>query len=87
MKTLVTGLTPDGRYAYLFDTDGDDDVSDETVRYFEADSTVTAATAVRTDYYVDENTLSVNVNRLRKKLESIGCEKYIETIKGMGYKV
>ncbi|WP_346670650.1 winged helix-turn-helix domain-containing protein [Faecalicoccus acidiformans] len=41
----------------------------------------------KTDYYVDENTLSVNVNRLRKKLDSIGCQRFIETVKGMGYKV
>lgn len=41
----------------------------------------------KTDFYVDENTLSVNVNRLRKKLESIGCTNYIETKKGWGYKI
>lgn len=41
----------------------------------------------KTDFYVDENTLSVNVNRLRKKLESIGCTNYIETKKGLGYKI
>ena len=29
------------------------------------------------DAYVDENTLSVNVNRLRKKLDSIGLESFI----------
>lgn len=53
LKTLVAGLTPDGRYAYLFDTDGDDDVSDEKVQYFEEDSTATTATAVRIDYYAN----------------------------------
>lgn len=41
----------------------------------------------KTYFYVDENTLSVNVNRLRKKLESIGCTNYIETKKGLGYKI
>mgnify|MGYP003244087076 CR=1 FL=1 len=41
----------------------------------------------KTDFYVDENTLSVNVNRLRKKLESVGCTHYIETKKGLGYKI
>lgn len=41
----------------------------------------------KTDFYVDENTLSVNVNRLRKKMESIGCTNYIETKKGLGYKI
>lgn len=37
------------------------------------------------DMYVDENTLSVNVNRLRKKLTSIGLEDSILTKKGIGY--
>ena len=31
------------------------------------------------DSYVDENTLSVNVNRLRKKLEGIGLKDFIVT--------
>ncbi len=39
------------------------------------------------DDYVDENTLSVNVNRLRKKLESIGIEEFIITKKGIGYRL
>lgn len=39
------------------------------------------------DNYVDENTLSVNINRLRKKLESIGLEEFIVTKKGIGYRV
>ncbi|MGM9974563.1 MAG: response regulator transcription factor [Clostridiaceae bacterium] len=38
-----------------------------------------------TDYYVDENTLSVNVTRLRKKLDSLGLIDFIITKKGMGY--
>ena len=38
-----------------------------------------------TDSFVDENTLSVNVNRLRKKLESVGLEDAIRTRKGEGY--
>lgn len=41
----------------------------------------------KTDCWIDENTLSVNVNRLRKKLESIGIEDFIETKKGAGYKI
>ena len=36
------------------------------------------------DNYVDENTLSVNVNRLRKKLEALGLEEFILTKKGIG---
>ncbi|MBQ2276891.1 MAG: response regulator transcription factor [Lachnospiraceae bacterium] len=39
------------------------------------------------DSYVDENTLSVNINRLRKKLEAIGLEDFIITKKGIGYRV
>ncbi|KUG05422.1 two-component response regulator yvcp [hydrocarbon metagenome] len=37
--------------------------------------------------FVDDNTLTVNVNRLRKKLNSIGLEDYIETVKGEGYRL
>lgn len=37
------------------------------------------------DRYVDENTLSVNVNRLRKRLESVGLADFIQTKKGIGY--
>lgn len=39
----------------------------------------------KTDCYIDENTLSVNVNRLRKKLAMIDLEKMIKTKKGIGY--
>ena len=39
------------------------------------------------DNYVDENTLSVNVNRLRKKLEALGVEEFILTKKGIGYRL
>ena len=35
--------------------------------------------------YVDDNTLSVNVTRLRKKLEEIGLKNVIETRRGLGY--
>ena len=38
-----------------------------------------------TDCFVDENTLTVNVTRLRKKLESAGLNDFIVTRKGMGY--
>ncbi len=37
------------------------------------------------DSFVDENTLSVNVARLRKKLEGIGLSGFISTKKGQGY--
>ena len=39
------------------------------------------------DNYVDENTLSVNVNRLRKNLEALGLEEFILTKKGIGYRL
>lgn len=35
--------------------------------------------------FVDENTLTVNITRLRKKLESIGLADFITTKKGIGY--
>lgn len=41
----------------------------------------------KTSLYIDENTLSVNVNRLRRKLDSIGKAGMIETKKGLGYKI
>jgi DNA-binding response OmpR family regulator len=37
------------------------------------------------DMFVDENTLSVNIARLRKKLDSIGFKDAIETKRGIGY--
>ncbi|WP_040330532.1 response regulator transcription factor [Clostridium ihumii] len=37
------------------------------------------------DYFVDDSTLSVNVARLRKKLENIGIKNAIETRRGLGY--
>lgn len=39
------------------------------------------------DSYVDENTLSVNINRLRKKLEQMDLTDFIQTKKGIGYRV
>ena len=38
-----------------------------------------------TDSFVDENTLSVNINRLRRKLEGAGLPDVIRTRKGEGY--
>ena len=37
------------------------------------------------DIFVDENTLSVNIARLRKKLTAIGAKNAIETKRGIGY--
>lgn len=38
-----------------------------------------------TDSFVDENTLTVNIARLRRKLETAGLSDYITTKKGLGY--
>lgn len=37
------------------------------------------------DIYVNENTLTVNINRLRNRIEGIGLYNFIVTKKGMGY--
>ncbi|BAK56863.1 two component transcriptional regulator [Candidatus Arthromitus sp. SFB-mouse-Japan] len=39
----------------------------------------------KTESFIDENTLTVNVNRLRKKLDSSGLENFITTKVGVGY--
>lgn len=39
------------------------------------------------DCYIDDNTLTVNVNRLRKKIEKLGLMNFVKTKKGMGYYV
>ena len=38
-----------------------------------------------TDSFVDENTLTVNMARLRRKLEGLGLTDFIRTKKGLGY--
>ena len=40
-----------------------------------------------TDCFVDDNTLTVNINRLRKKLDGAGLEEFIVTKFGRGYLV
>ena len=40
-----------------------------------------------TDSFVDENTLTVNITRLRRRLESVGLVDLIHTKKGLGYLV
>ena len=37
------------------------------------------------DEFVDDNTLTVNINRLRKKLDEIGAVGYLQTKRGQGY--
>ena len=39
----------------------------------------------KTEVFIDENTLTVNVNRLRKKLDAAGLENFIATKIGVGY--
>ena len=39
----------------------------------------------KTDSFVDENTLTVNINRLRKKLDAAGLADFIATKHGVGY--
>ncbi|MBU5483247.1 response regulator transcription factor [Clostridium sp. MSJ-11] len=39
------------------------------------------------DMFIDDNTLTVNVNRLRKKLQEVGIDNVIETKRGRGYMV
>lgn len=39
----------------------------------------------QTEEFVDDNTLTVNINRLRKKLEGIGVKDFLVTKRGQGY--
>ena len=39
----------------------------------------------KTEEFIDENTLTVNVNRLRRKLDAAGLENFIATRVGEGY--
>ena len=41
----------------------------------------------KTEEFIDENTLTVNVNRLRKKLDAAGLENFIVTKVGAGYMI
>lgn len=38
-------------------------------------------------YYLDESILLVNINRLRKKIASIGLNDFIKTVRGKGYRL
>jgi two-component system, OmpR family, response regulator YxdJ len=37
--------------------------------------------------YVDENTLNVNITRVRKKLQELGLHDAVETVRGSGYRL
>ena len=57
---------------------------------FENNGRVVSREAIMTrlwesDSFVDDNTLTVNITRLRKKLESVGLTDFIVTKKGLGY--
>ncbi|MGI6105294.1 MAG: response regulator transcription factor [Raoultibacter sp.] len=39
----------------------------------------------QSDQFIDDNTLTVNINRLRSKLEDIGAQNYLHTKRGLGY--
>ncbi|WP_373897818.1 response regulator transcription factor [Haloimpatiens sp. FM7315] len=39
------------------------------------------------DSFIDDNTLTVNVTRIRKRLENIGLKDFIKTKKGIGYMI
>ena len=39
------------------------------------------------EQFVDDNTLTVNVNRIRRKITALGLEDFIVTRKGMGYMI
>ena len=38
-----------------------------------------------TEEFIDDNTLTVNISRIRKRLQEAGIENVIETKKGLGY--
>ena len=60
--------------AYLIRNQGKIVSRDELIRYL-----------WESDEFVDDNTLTVNINRLRKRLAQIGLENKIETRRGQGY--
>ena len=37
--------------------------------------------------FIDDNTLSVHITKLREKLKSMGVHDFIETRRGMGYRI
>jgi DNA-binding response OmpR family regulator len=57
----------------------------------EAEKTVSRTKIMKTlwrdEWFIDENTLTVNMTRLRGKLKEIGLEQCIHTVKGKGYRI
>lgn len=41
----------------------------------------------QSDEFVDDNTLTVNINRLRKKIEQLGFSEFLQTKRGQGYMI
>ena len=39
------------------------------------------------EIHIDDNTLSVNIMRIREKLRTLGVADFIQTKRGMGYKI
>ena len=39
------------------------------------------------EIHIDDNTLSVNIMRIREKLEALGKSGLIQTKRGMGYEI
>ena len=37
--------------------------------------------------FVEENTLNVNVSRIRRRLQELGIEDSVHTVRGVGYKL
>ena len=37
--------------------------------------------------YVDENTLNVNMTRVRRKFQKLGLQDAVETVRGAGYRL
>lgn len=60
--------------AYLIRNQGKIVSRDELIRYL-----------WESDEFVDDNTLTINITRIRKKLEECGMEELIKTKRGQGY--
>ena len=41
----------------------------------------------QSDEFVDDNTLTVNINRIRRKMEGIGIQNFLLTKRGQGYMI
>ena len=39
------------------------------------------------EVFIDDNTLSVHITRIRNKLKELGVTDFIETKRGMGYRI